>query len=146
APDMTVSRLGSYAQLLILVWLIWELTREERRWAGLLRAYSLGAGISSINTIRNLVGGGSGVMDWDQLNAYGRYAPEGFDQNELALLLALSVPLTVYLITRSEPKLMELLYWMQLLLSTTAILLTGSRAGLICLVIAFTMILFALPH
>jgi O-Antigen ligase len=145
-PEMTASRVGSYIQLLVLVWLIWELAPEEKQWAALLRAYSFGAGIAAINTIRNLLGGGVGEMDYDQLSAYGRYAPDGFDQNELALLLALSVPMTIYLTTRRQSKLLELLSWSQLVLAGTAILLTGSRAGLICLLMAFTMILFAMPY
>ena len=146
APEMTVSRVGSYLQLLVLVWLIWELAPEEKQCAALLRAYNFGAAIASINIIRNLLGGRMADMDYDQLSAYGRYAPEGFDQNELALLLALSVPITIYLTTQRQSKFLELLCWGQLVLAGTAILLTGSRAGLICLLLAFTMILFAMPH
>jgi O-antigen ligase len=146
APDMTLSRLGSYAQLFVLVWLIWELAPEEKRWAALLRAYSLGAAIASINTIRNLLGADPDEIAGPNFIADGRYAPEGFDQNELALMLALSVPITIYLITRRQSRLLEVLCWIQLVLCATAILLTGSRAGVICLALASTMMLFAIPH
>jgi len=146
ARDMTLSRLGSYVQLFVLVWLIWELAPDETRWTALLRAYSLGAGVSSINTIRNLLGANPDAIVGPNFIQDGRYAPQGFDQNELALMLALSVPITLYLISRRQSKLLEVICWIQLVLCATAILLTGSRAGMICLILASTMLLFAIPY
>ena len=98
--EMTLSRIGSYAQLAIMVWLIWELALTEERWRALLYAYCMGACVSSINAIRNLATGMSGAPE--SALEDGRYAPAGFDQNEFALLLALSIPMAVYLLTRRQ--------------------------------------------
>ncbi|HXB70786.1 MAG TPA: O-antigen ligase family protein [Candidatus Acidoferrales bacterium] len=144
--DMTLSRTGSYLQLAIMVWLIWELVRTEERWRSLLYAYCLGASVSSINAIHNLVMGmTSASEDAEKLAEYGRYAPAGFDQNEFALTLALSLPMAFYLLTRRQSFLAAMVCWAQLLLGVVAILLTGSRAGLISLSVALTITPFALP-
>ena len=144
--DMTLSRIGSYAQLAIMVWLIWELAGTEERWTALLYAYCMGACVSSINAIRNLVTGMTSASEnARKLAEYGRYAPTGFDQNEFALLLALSIPMAWYLLTRRQSLPAAMLCWAQLLLGIVAILLTGSRAGLISLAAALAIVPFALP-
>jgi O-antigen ligase len=144
--DMTMTRTGSYAQLAIMVWLIWELAQTEERWTALLYAYCMGACVSSINAIRTLVMGmTSASEDARKLTEYGRYAPTGFDQNEFALLLALSIPMTIYLLTRRQSFAAAMVCWAQLFLGIVAILLTGSRAGLISLAVALTITPFALP-
>jgi len=141
---MTLSRMGSYVQLSIMAWLIWELARTEKRWMALLYAYCMGACVSSIEAISNLAMGVS-VASGNAQDVYARYAPVGFDQNEFALLLALSIPMAVYLLTRRQSLRAAMLCWAQLLLGTVAILLTGSRAGVISLAVAFTILPFALP-
>jgi O-antigen ligase len=140
---MTLSRIGSYVQLSIMAWLIWELARTEKRWMALLYAYCMGACVSSIEAVANLAMGVS-VASGNAQDAYARYAPAGFDQNEFALLLALSIPMAVYLLTRRQSLQAAMLCWAQLLLGTVAILLTGSRAGVISLAVAFTILPFAL--
>jgi O-antigen ligase len=144
--EMTITRTGSYVQLAIMVWLIWELAHTEERWTALLYAYCMGGCISSINAIRNLIVGMTSASENAQkLNEYGRYAPSGFDQNEFALVLALSIPMTFYLLTRRQSFAAAILCWAQLLLGIVAILLTGSRAGMISLLVALTIVPFALP-
>lgn len=124
---MTTSRAGSYAQLLVLVWLIWEVTSTEERLHSVLRAYCFGASLCAANTLSRLVT--PGVVPGDG----GRYAPKGFDQNELALLLSLSVPMGVFLLSRERTTIGSLLCYLHLILAATATLLTGSRAGAISL-------------
>src|SRR5690348_12590487 len=55
--DGTVVRIGTYLQLLIAVWLIWELASVEIRILGLLQAYVLGIFVSSSTTIYNFLMG-----------------------------------------------------------------------------------------
>jgi O-antigen ligase len=144
--EMTLTRAGSYLQLAIMVWLIWELVLTDERWMALLYAYCMGACVSSINAIRNLIMGMTSASDQArELTEYGRYAPKGFDQNELALVLALSIPMAFYLLTRRQSFPGAILCWAQLPLGIVAILLTGSRAGLISLSVALTIVVFALP-
>src|SRR5882724_10014909 len=47
----TVTRVGTYLQLLVMVWLIWELAVTERRVVGVLQAYVFGAFFASLGTI-----------------------------------------------------------------------------------------------
>jgi O-Antigen ligase len=144
--EMTFSRIGSYSQLAIMVWLIWELAVTGERCTALLYAYCMGACVSSINAIRNLLTGMAGASENAlKLTEYGRYAPTGFDQNEFALVLALSIPMAMYLLTRRQSLPAAILCWAQLLMGIVAILLTGSRAGLISLLAALTIVPFALP-
>lgn len=145
--DMTLSRIGSYIQLLLMVWLIWDMARSDTRIAALLYAYCVGTCVSSLETIHNLMVGMT--EDTDQamhLTEYGRYAPKGFDQNELALLLALGIPMSFYLLSRIRSGKLASLCWVQIVLSTTAILLTGSRAGLLALAAACLIVPFTVPH
>jgi len=145
--EMTISRLGSYVQLLIMVWLIWELATTEKRWASLLFAFCIGAGLSSINAIKMLhTGMTDGSEEAQKLAEYGRFAPTGFDQNEFALVLALSVPMAIYLLTREKSFWKSAVCWVELGLAGFGILLSGSRAGLLCLVVTSVMVPLAMPR
>src|SRR5258707_5380955 len=53
--DSTVIRVGTYVQVLTMVWLIWELAVTEGRVVGLLQTYVFGALVASIGTIYNFV-------------------------------------------------------------------------------------------
>src|SRR5260370_30139283 len=57
--DSTVTRVGTYLQVLAMVWLIWELASTEGRVVGLCQAYVFGALVASIGTIYNFVTGGT---------------------------------------------------------------------------------------
>ena len=138
--EMTLSRIGSYTQLSIMAWLIWELARTEERWTALLYAYCTGACVSSMNAILDVLTGAG-----DSETVQTRFAPSGFDQNEYALLLSLSIPMAIYLLTRRQSLKAAILCWTQLLLGIVAILLTGSRAGAISLLVALMLLPFALP-
>lgn len=116
----TLIQAWTYAQLFAMVWLIWELApglEEQRR---LLAAFVLGCFVSSAGTLVSYAQG--------QNPQYQRFAARGFDPNELGLILALSVPMAVYLGANSRGW-RRALFLAQPLVATPAIVLTGSRGA-----------------
>lgn len=142
--DSTLTRIGTYSQLLIVVWLIWELAPAEVRVLGLMRAYLGGIFVACMITVYNFASGTTaaqqeaalGVDRWEE----GRYSIMGINENDLGLMLAMSVPLIIYLVIRSKSNAMRTFLWIQLIACIGSILLTGSRGALISLVIAAAML------
>ena len=152
-PGNTVTRTTTYLQCLVLVWLIWELTVTEMRVIGLLEAYILGTCVSSASVVWNLLSGRTAAqIAYDQgiitgdINDATRYTAEGFNANDLGLLLALSVPMTLYLISVRKRGCIAYLCWAQLIVCVTAIFLTGSRTAVISLAVALAIVPFAVPR
>src|SRR5262249_45201823 len=73
-----------------------------------------------------------------------RYATTGFDPNDLALTLALSLPMSYYLTLR-KTRWTRWIYRLQMLLAIGTTFLTASRGGTFCMVIALSLILWTLP-
>ena len=72
---------------------------------------------------------------------YRRYAAPGFDPNDFGLILALSIPLALYLALRARGR-MRWLYYAAVLVAISAIFLTASRTALIATFVAFTFVLW----
>src|SRR5436190_135231 len=147
--DSTITRAGTYLQLLTAVWLIWELATTESRVLSLLQCYVLGTYISSISTIVNYVqgrtaaelAGAKGFTVWEA----PRYTINGVNENDLGVILALSIPMTFYLAARRKRLLTKCICWLQLGAVAIAVLLTGSRGALFAAGVAVLLALFGLP-
>lgn len=125
-PEGTLTQILTYLQLLALAWLIWELCPNDRAQQGLLRAYVLGTFVSGFDTMFRFLS--------HQESAYQRYAGSGLDANDLGLMMALSIPVSYYLLIQEKGRLIWI-YRLQLVVAGTTILLTASRgATLACLV------------
>lgn len=125
-PEGTLTQTVTYIQLLILVWLIWELCPGVGEQKQLLQAYVLGTFVSGGDTIYKFLS--------HQEAAYRRYAGSGLDANDLGLMMALSIPVSYYLLIQEKGP-MVWVYRLQLVLAGTTTLLTASRgATLACLV------------
>jgi hypothetical protein len=142
--DSTVTRVGTYLQLLTMVWLIWELAVTEGRIVGLLQAYVFGALVASLGTIYNLMTGRTaaqlaatipGKVVWET----HRYSFAYLNEDDLGLLLALSIPMVFYLLASRKGLLVELLCWLQLGAGFTSILLGASRGALLAAIFALIM-------
>ena len=142
--DATLSRIGTYVQLLGLVWMMWELAVTENRVLGLLRAYATGIFLASTLTIYNYATGitsaalyaAEGIEKSDET----RFSIAGVNENDLGLMLAMCLPMMIYLAIRSKWRLAKLFFWIQLVTCITAIFLTGSRGALISAAIALFMV------
>ncbi len=121
------AKFWTYGQLLLAVWMIWELAPSERRIRGLLTAYVFGAYIAAFDTL---------LLYRRSAAALRRFAAGGADPNDLAMVLALALPMAWYLgMTYRRP----LLRWVCLAyvpLAAVAIGLTGSRGGMVATTVA----------
>lgn len=152
--NSTVTRVGTYLQVLAMVWLIWELAVTEGRVVGLLQAYVFGALVASIGTIYNFMAGRTaaqlastipGRVVWETY----RYSFAYLNEDDLGLMLALSIPMVFYLLVSRKGSLVKLLCWLQLAAGVAAILLSGSRSALVAGIAGFAMFpvtVFRLPR
>ena len=132
-PYVTAVRVATLAQLLGMLWLIWELCRTPAAQSWLMRAYVAGACVSSALTVSRYARG--------QQTNYRRYATSGFDPNDLGITLALAMPMALYLAYRSRGR-AAWLYRLGAALAMAAVLLTGSRAALVAVCLGFAFVAF----
>jgi len=129
-PEGTLTQVFTYIQLFTLVWLIWELAPRAREQVRLMQAYVFGTFVSGIDTVYLYLS--------HQESAYQRYAGARLDANDLGLMMALSIPVSYYLLVQCKGRIVWV-YRLQLVLAGTTVLLTASRgatlAGLVALFI-----------
>jgi O-antigen ligase len=152
--ETTTTRVSTYLQSLLAVWLIWELAAFENRVRGLLQAYIFGTLVCSMRTLFNFVMGRTaaqvyaarGQNVWNE----ARYTISGLNENDLGLMLALSLAMTFYLLARRRKgTLTMLLLWLHLVVCITCILLTGSRGAMLAAGVSlmmFPLIVYRLPR
>jgi O-antigen ligase len=152
--DSTVTRVGTYIQVLTVVLLIWEVAVTEARVVGLLQSYVFGALVASIGTICNFTAGRTaaqlastipGRVVWETY----RYSFAYVNEDDLGLMLALSIPMVFYLLVSRKGFHVKLLCWLQLVAGVAAILLTGSRGALVAAIPGLAMLpltVFRLPR
>jgi len=127
-----LSKFGTYLQLLLVLWMIWELAPSFQRVRGLLFAYVCGAYVAAFNTImvyRALLG-----------TSARRFAAENFDPNDLGMILALALPMAWYLGMTYRQPLGRWLCRAYIPLGLVAIGLTGSRGAMIASVFALLIV------
>ena len=124
----TAMRVATLAELLAMVWLIWDTCRDPKLQTRLMQAYVWGAVAASVSACLRFFQG--------QQTYYLRYAAAGFDPNDFGLILALSLPLALYLALGAG----SLMNWCNraaALVVLCALLLTGSRTALVAAFAAF---------
>ena len=127
-PADSALRVRTFVQLLAMLWLVWDLCRTPGQQRTLIQAYVAGSMVSSVWTI---------VRYSENLQTYyRRYAAAGFEPNDMALTLALVIPLAMYLALDGHP-LARWLYRIAAALAISALLLTASRTGLVVCTVAF---------
>jgi O-antigen ligase len=134
-PGGTLERVTTYVQLLLLVWLVWQNSRERIHVERLMQAFLFGCLWAAADTIR--------AYRAAQQVYYQRYAGAGLDPNDLALMLALSLPVAFYLSLRCQGA-TRWLYRLAMLFTTAVVMLTASRAGTAATLLAWTLPFFAL--
>jgi len=130
-PEGTLTEAFSYIQLLTMVWLIWELAPSLQEQMHLMRAYVFGTFVSGIDTFYLFVS--------HQESVYQRYAGAKLDANDLGLIMALSIPMSYYLLIQNHGR-MVWVYRIHLILAGTTILLTASRGATLATVVALTIV------
>jgi O-antigen ligase len=119
----TLSKIRSYFQVMMTVWLVWELVEEPTEIRNLLRAFVAGCGVLAVLTLVNFAS--ASVIAADQI----RFVAEGQDPNDVARFLDLGLPLAVLIFAIETHKVVR---WMALLcvpVCLLAVMLTASRGG-----------------
>src|SRR6267142_2260579 len=130
-PEGTLVQAFSYIQLFAMVWLIWELAPRVREQMRLMQAYVLGTFVSGIDTLYSFLS--------HQESVYQRYAGARLDANDLGLIMALSIPMSYYLLIENKGW-MAWIYRVQLILAGTTILLTASRGATVATLVALAIV------
>ncbi len=130
-PEGTLIQSFSYVQLFAMVWLIWELAPRVREQMWLMQAYVLGSFVSGIDTVYQFLS--------HQESAYQRYAGARLDANDLGLIMALSIPMSYFLLIHNKGW-MAWVCRLQLVLAGTTILLTASRGATLATLVALSIV------
>jgi O-antigen ligase len=131
------AKFWTYVMLFVVVCLIWELARSAQRLLGLLMAYVCGAGVSAVDTI---------MATGRDTGGYGRFTATGFDPNDLAMTLALALPMAWYLGMIYRRPLLRWLCRAYLPIGLLAIALTGSRGGMLASVVGLLIVPLSLTN
>lgn len=125
--DAAVNKVLSLGQVLVALGLTWRFIVEKSHAVGLVSAYVGGAIVGAIATLAELQAGREAY--------YLRYAASGFDPNDLAVALAAALPMGLYLLGGGGGGgwFNRALGGAFSLVGPTAILVTGSRTGLVSL-------------
>ncbi|HKG91035.1 MAG TPA: O-antigen ligase family protein [Gemmatimonadaceae bacterium] len=129
---LSLQQIFTYAQLLVLVWLMGEFAASVVAVRALMLAYVLGAAVSAASTVRNYTSG--------RETTYLRYAAFNFDSNDLGLILALGVPLAWYLLMEDGRRLVRWAAAAYLPLALVGVLLTASRGAFLATVVAVSIV------
>jgi hypothetical protein len=121
----------TFVQLFAMIWMIWEVAKTPRRLQGLTLAYVFGAYAAAIATL---------VLFRHEAAELRRFAVGGIDPNDLAMKLALAVPMAWYLSGVYQKPWLRLLCRAYLPVGLLALTLTGSRGGLIVAFVALSII------
>ena len=130
-PEGTLVQVFSYVQLFAMVWLIWELAPGVREQMHLMRAYVFGTFVSAIDTLY--------LFFAHEETVYQRFAGAKLDANDLGLIMALSIPMSYFLLIGSKGW-MVWVYRVQLILAGTTILLTASRGATLATLVALAIV------
>ncbi|HEY4818064.1 MAG TPA: O-antigen ligase family protein [Candidatus Acidoferrum sp.] len=132
-PEGTLTQVFTYIQLFMLVWLVWELCPRTREQTRLMQAYVFGTFVSGIDTVYQFLS--------HQESAYQRYAGARLDANDLGLMMALSIPVSYYLLIQNKGRIVWV-YRLQLVLAGTTVLLTASRGATLASLVALAIVPF----
>lgn len=121
----------TFIQLFVMLWMIWELAVSRSRQIGLMTAYVLGAYLAAFDTI---------LLWRRQGELMRRFAAGGVDNNDLAMLLALGIPIAWYLSMNVRKPLLRWLFSAYLPCAVLAVGLTGSRGGMVTTVVALLIV------
>ena len=130
APKLP-DKLWTYFQLILVLWMIWELAPSIQRLRGLMLAYVLGAYVAALDTIRVYQTEGA---------LFRRFAAGGADPNDLAMVLAIGLPMAWYLGMTYQHTLLRWLCRAYLPLALVAVGLSGSRGGMLATMVALLVV------
>jgi O-antigen ligase len=124
-------KFGTFGQLILVLWIIWEVAPSERRIRGLMAAYVLGAYVAAFETIR---------LYRREAKVLERFAAGGADGNDLAMMLALALPMAWYLGMAHHRPIMRWVCRFYVPVGVFTVGLTGSRGGMLATTVALLVV------
>jgi O-antigen ligase len=138
-PEATQTRFLTYLQLVLLVWLIWEIGWSPVRQRALLQAFVLGAGVAALITVYNYL-----TDTWWYTE--GRFSALGQNPNYVARMCVLGLPMAWYLgLSRRHGRLART-WQLYIPFGCIATVLTGSRGAFLAGLVAVVIIPWTLGH
>jgi O-antigen ligase len=123
----TLGRLRGYFQVMLPVWLVWELAEDAEHLRDLLRAFVAGSWVLAVLTIADLASPEAGQI---------RFVAEGQDPNDVARFLDLGFPLAMLLADSETTWLGKGVAIGYLPVGLVGVLLTASRGGFLAALVA----------
>ncbi|HEY8256263.1 MAG TPA: O-antigen ligase family protein, partial [Gemmatimonadales bacterium] len=121
----------TYVQLFLVLWMVWEIAPQAARLRGLLVAYLCGSYVAALGTI---------FVFRREMHQLNRFSAGGADPNDLAMTLALAMPVAWYLALTYQKPLLRWICRGFLPVGLVAIGLTGSRGGMLATMVGLTII------
>jgi O-antigen ligase len=121
----------TFVQLFLVLCMIWELAPDRKRLLGLFSAYVLGAYVAALDTI---------VLYHHMGEMMRRFAAGGADPNDLAMLLALALPMSWYLGMNYRKPFVVWACRGYLIVGLLALGLTGSRGGMVAAMVGLSIV------
>lgn len=138
----TLDRIPSYVLIAIVLLLIWDSMRDERRVLHGMQVYVLASAVLCLLTILNAAMGVQYLP--------GRYSGGGYNPNVLATPVALSIPLAWYLFTRqgrwAQPRALVVANLGYVPIALLVIVLTASRQAMVAVVVGLSYIAWDLQR
>jgi O-antigen ligase len=124
----TLTRLRGYFQVMLPVWLVWELAESAEDLRDLLRAYVAGSWVLALLTIASLASPeGAGQI---------RFVAEGQDPNDVARFLDMGFPMAALLLGSERTWAGRVMAFGYLPVGLCGVLLTASRGGFLAALVA----------
>ncbi len=130
APQVTLSRVITMAQLAVLVWLVHQLVRTDRDLDVVYQSFVLGCYLLVGVGIATFIGGDGGF----------RNVGGGFNANAFAIVSALGVPMAWSLAVRGRHGWLRVLNVAYPLWAMVAVVLAASRGGLLTAIVALAVV------
>ena len=138
-PDVTLQTAATMFQLVAMTLMLWEFMRESRRHRQLLWAFVGGAFIGSIAIFF-----GAPTSSDVVTTQYVRVSQGGVNANYAALVFSLAIPVAWHLSLTSPGLLQRWIAGLYVPTAAVAVVLTGSRGGLVTLLLALSIVLLTL--
>lgn len=137
-PSATAVSIYTFTQICVMVWLVWEFAQTRGEQMLLLYAYITGALVSAVAALVGFFRN-TGLDN-------GRYTGMGFNPGDLAFILALAIPISLYLAVQERRKILVWLAGLTTVLSFCAIVLTASRGSMIACIPTILVLPFLFPN
>ena len=134
----TLARSATYAQLVLMTWLVWQFTADPGRQRALMQAFVLGAFLTAGDMIRNYMHG----VRYVSVEGYEHesFTSGLFRPNDVAFMLVLALPMAWYLAVRRGRGPMMWLNRLYVPVGMVGVFLTASRGALIPAIFALSIV------